>query len=233
MSSKRNKTAIIGIAVAFVLPLSFYIIAKALGKDHLKMPVYYKAGQKIQPHDAEKLIKKGGLKPVADLRGYNQFGDAVSLTQDLPGKMLAINFIFTSCRDACPKLTQHMKVLEYAFRRTPMKRNDTTVQFISITVDPVTDSAATLRAYAKAKGVDENHWWFITGDKRQIYNWARSQLHLSVPAGDGGADDFIHSNQIVILDRERYIRGYYNGLDTADIGRCAYDLGLLVMEKKR
>lgn len=229
---KGKKTFLIGIAVAFVLPLSFYILAKSLGKDKLAMPVYYNVDQKIPSHEAMKLVHGGTLKPVADLQAVNQFGDPISLNRDLPDKMLVVNFFFTTCTASCPKLTQHMKLLEYAFRRTPMSRNDTTVQFISISVDPANDSAVALRKYAKHWTVDENHWWFLTGDKRSLYNWARSQLHLSVPAGDGGADDFIHSNQLVLLDRDRFIRGYYNGLDTADVGRCANDMGLLAMEKK-
>lgn len=232
MNSKRNKTAFIGIAVALVLPLSFYIIAKSLGKDKLAMPVYYQGDKKIEARKAGKLISQGSLKPVENLVAYNQFGEQVSLNHDLPNKMLAIDFIFTNCTSSCPKLTQQMKSLEYAFRQTPMKRNDTMVQFISITVDPVRDSSDALRAYAERARVDQNHWWFLTGDKKALYNWARTQLHLSVPEGNGGADDFIHTNQIVLLDKDRFIRGYYDGLDTAAVMRCANDMGLLAMEKK-
>jgi protein SCO1/2 len=232
MNSRKNKTALIGMAVALLLPLSFYIIAKGLGKDKLAMPVYYKGDQKIESHEAMKLVKDGQLKPAADLQAYNQFGERVSLNNDLRDKMLAVDFIFTSCTASCPILTQQMKRLEYAFRQTPMKRNDTMVQFISISVDPSRDSASVLRVYAEKAGVDQNHWWFITGDKKTIYNWAREQLHLSVPAGDGGAEDFIHTNQIVLLDKDRFIRGYYDGLDTAAVMRCANDMGLLAMEKK-
>jgi protein SCO1/2 len=232
MNSKRNKTAIIGIAVALVLPLSFYVIAKMLGKDKLAMPVFYQGDKKIESHEAYKLVKKGSLSSVTDLEAYNQFGERVSLNRDLPGKMLAIDFIFTNCTSSCPKLTEQMKRLEYAFRQTPMKRNDTMVQFISISVDPARDSASVLRAYAERTGVDQNHWWFLTGDKKKIYDWARQQLHLSVPEGNGGADDFIHTNQVVLLDKDRFIRGYYDGLDTGAIIRCANDMGLLAMEKK-
>lgn len=204
-----------------------------MGKDKLDMPPYYQVNKQVPAHDALKLVDAGKIAPVGDLQGFNQFGDAVSLSRDLPGKMLAIDFIFTSCRDVCPKLTKHMQIMEHAFRRTPMKRNDTTVQFISISVDPANDSVDVLRAYAKERGIDEDHWWFITGNKKAIYDWARNQLHLAVPAGDGGAEDFMHTSQIVVLDRDRFVRGYYDGLDTSDIMRCAYDLGLLVMEKKK
>jgi protein SCO1/2 len=228
----RNQKALLGIAVALVLPLSFYIVAKLRHMDRLAMPVYYKVDQKINSHEAFKLAKKGELKPVSDLEAYNQFGEHVSLNRDLPNKMLAIDFIFTNCTSSCPRLTQQMKRLEYAFRQTPMKRNDTMVQFISISVDPVRDSVGVLRNYADQSGADQNHWWFLTGDKRMIYDWARTQLHLSVPEGNGGADDFIHTNQIVLIDKDRFIRGYYDGLDTLAVMRCANDMGLLAMEKK-
>ncbi len=232
MNQKKNKTAFLGIAVALLLPLSFYFIAKVMGKDQLPMPPYYRADEAIASHEAEKLVKAGSLKPVAELSATNQFGEPVSLNRNLPGKMIAVNFIFTNCTDFCPKLTQQMKRLEYAFRKTPMKRNDTMVQFISISVDPGRDTPAALRVYAENAGVDQNHWWFLTGDKKRLYDWARTQLHLSVPAGDGGAEDFIHTNQIVLLDADRFIRGYYNGLDTAAVIQCANDMGKLAMEKK-
>lgn len=234
MATKNTwaKSAIIVTAVAILLPLSFYILAKAMDKDKLVMPVYYRGAEKIPAKTAQGMLKDQRLLPVADLEARNQFGDSISLNRSLPGKLLAVDFIFTRCTDYCPRLTAQMQQLVYAFHRTPMKRNDTMVQFISISVDPVHDSAAVLRAYAQHAGADENRWWFLTGDKKKIYDWMRSQLHLSVPAGNGGADDFIHTQKIVVLDENRFIRGYYDGLDTNEIIRCANDLGLLAMEKK-
>ena len=224
--------ALIGMAVALVLPLSFFIIAKVAKKDRLIMPSYYAEGEALPAHEGLKRAREGALKPIGNLVAIDQFGERVSLNDDLKGKMLAVNFFFTSCTSTCPKLSAHMRMLEYAFRRTPMRQNDTTVQFISISVDPANDSPAALHAYARRVGADENHWWFLTGDKKVIYDWARAELHLSVPAGDGGADDWVHSNNIIVLDRDHFIRGYYNGLDTAELRRCAYDIGLLAMEKK-
>jgi protein SCO1/2 len=227
-----KKTFLFGIAVALVLPLSFYILAKVLGKDKLEMPVYYKGDQKLSSKEAMKLVDRGELKPVTDLQVVNQFGDPVDISKDFPNKMLLVNFFFTHCTSTCPKMMEQVKMLQYAFRRTPASRNDTTVQFLSISVDPVNDSASALRAYAKREGVDENRWWFLTGDKKTIYDWARQQLHLSVPAGDGGAEDFIHSNKLVLIDKDHFIRGYFDGLDSSEVAKCANDMGLLAMEKK-
>lgn len=224
---------LLAVSLAIGVPLLFYVLAKVLGKDKLAMPSYYKEEQVVPNHEGRKLVNEGKILPVQDLTAINQFGEEVSLNKDLPGKMLVINFFFTTCTSTCPILTQHLKILQYAFRRTPMARNDTTVQFISITVDPEHDSAAALRAYAKKWKVDENHWWFLTGDKKMLYQWARSQFALHVPDGDGGADDFMHTNMLVLLDKDRFVRGYYDGLDTNAVGRCANDMGLLDMERKR
>lgn len=227
-----NKKALLGIAVALVLPLSFYIIAKVEKKDRLVMPRYYAGGDTLAAHEGLKRARAGALQPVSDLRLLNQFGEPVSINNDLRGKMVALNFFFTTCTSICPKMSAHMRMLEYAFRRTPMRQNDTTVEFLSISVDPQNDSVAALRAYAKHVGADENHWWFLTGDKKAIYGWAKNQLHLSVPDGEGGVEDWQHSDRIIVLDREHFVRGYYDGLDTAELTRCAYDIGLLAMERK-
>lgn len=234
MAVKRRNPWLIILAVSLAIgvPLLFYVLAKVLGKDKLAMPPYYEASVAVPNHQADPLIASGKIAPVKDLVATNQYGEQVSLDRDFPGKVLVINFFFTSCTSTCPALIQNLKILQYAFRRTAMARNDTTVQFISITVDPERDSVSALREYAHKRQIDENNWSFLTGNKAVIYNWARSQFALQVPSGDGGADDFIHSNFLVLLDKDRYVRGYYDGLDTSAIGRCANDMGLLDVEKK-
>ncbi len=169
---------------------------------------------------------------VAEFNGVNQFGDHVALNKDLPNRILVVDFFFTTCPSVCPQLTRNMKLLQNAYHRTPMSNNDTIVQFISITVNPERDSFPALFDYARRFGADMNRWWFMTGDKKVIYNYARHELHVAAPEGDGGADDFIHTEQMVLLDRERHIRGYYDGLDSVSLGKCAFDIGRLNMEKK-
>ena len=228
-NNKGKSGIILLLAAALVvgLPLSFYLIAKIAGKDKLAMPRFY---------DAEGVKTPGGkdtlYHQVAELNGINQLGDRVGLNKNLQGKMLVVDFFFATCPTICPRLTRNMLMLEKAYHRTPMMRNDTLVQFISITVTPEIDSFQALRKYADHYGADNDHWWFITGNKKALYNYARNELHVETPEGDSGADDFIHTQQIVLLDKSRHIRGKYDGLDTAGILRCAYDIGLLAMEKK-
>lgn len=222
----------LGLAVAILLPLSFYIIAKVLKKDQINMPRYYVA-DRVDSHQVDgKMVYDTIFHKTAELEAINQFGDHVGLNKDLEGKIVVVNFFFTTCPTICPRLTRNMKLLQNAFRPTPMKKNDKSVQFVSISVNPERDTAHALFEYAKKYNADMNSWWFLTGDKKALYNYARNELHLVSPEGNGGADDFIHSQQIVLLDVDRNIRGYYNGLDSLEIGKCAFDIGQLNMEKK-
>lgn len=234
MSNKQSTTRyILGLAVAFLLPLSFYIIARVLHKDQLNMPGYYIADRVDSTQQNGKMHYDTTFHRVAELSGINQFGDTVHLNKDLSNRILVVDFFFTNCPNICPQLTRNMGMLQRAYRRTPMSENDTIVQFISITVNPERDSARALFAYAKRFNADMNHWWFVTGNKKDLYNYARHELHVVAPDGDGGADDFIHTEQMVLIDRDRYIRGYYNGLDSLEVGKCAFDIGRLNMQKKR
>lgn len=195
------------------------------------MPRYY------IPEGTRKVHVKGKndtlFHQVADLRLTNQLGTSVSVNNDLKGKILIVDFFFVNCPTICPRLTGNMGLLQRAFRKNPKMESslDTAVQLISITVNPAHDTFQVLRNYADRFGVDHDHWWFLTGDKKTIYDYARNQLHVEASPDDGGADDFIHTQKIVVLDKNRFIRGYYDGLDTADLKRCADDVVLLSLEK--
>lgn len=229
---RSNKRFLIGIAVAFLVPLSFYLVTKFMSKDKLTLPRYFVADRVDSQLVNGKMQYDTVFHRVNDLVLTNQLGQQVSLNNDLKGKIVVVNFFFANCPTICPRLTTNVALLQRAYRRTAMKDNDTIMQLVSITVNPERDSFPALRAYADRYGANHDRWWFLTGDKKTIYNFARHELHVAVGDGDGGADDFIHTEQLVLLDKDRNIRGYYNGLDSADIKRCADDIGWLSLEKK-
>ncbi len=230
-----SKKFLIGIAVAFLLPLSFYFIARLLSKDKIYLPGYYVADSIDSISNDGKTEVDTVFHQVADILLTNQFGKQISVNDDLKNKILVVDFFFISCPTICPKLTTNMGLLQKAFRRNPkMERSlDTAVHFLSITVNPERDTFQALRAYANKYKANHDTWWFLTGAKKDIYNYARNELRVYATPGDGGADDFVHTEKLVLLDQDRYIRGYYNGLDTADLKRCADDIVLLTLEKKK
>jgi len=127
-----------------------------------------------------------------------------------------------------------MSRLVQSFKKDPKKEAslDTVVQFLSLTVNPERDSFPVLRVYADRYHANHDRWWFLTGSKKDIYSFARQQLKLTVGPGDGGADDFVHTEQFVLIDKDRNIRGYYNGLEDSNIVKCADDIVYLTLERK-
>ncbi|MCD6062814.1 MAG: electron transport protein SCO1/SenC [Flavipsychrobacter sp.] len=230
-----NKKFPLGIAVAVLLPLSLFLLAKALNKGKVDLPDYYlPEGVETRVEDG-KTITDTVYRQVSDITLTNQLGNRVSLNKDLAGKVVVVNFFFARCPSVCPRLTTNMKLLQNAFRKNARKRDalETDVQLVSITVNPEHDSFPVLRAYADRFGVNHDHWWFLTGSKQDIYDFGRNELRVSVQPTEGGADDFMHTEKIVLIDKDRYIRGYYDGLDSVEIKRCADDVVLLKLEKKK
>jgi len=152
-------------------------------------------------------------------------GERVSL-HDLPGKIVVVDFFFTHCPSFCPTLTRNMAELQRIFHT-----NDSIVQFISFSVDPERDSVPVLKAYADRFGVQHNNWWMLTGSKDTIYNMAEQDF--KVAAVDSGHNNFVHTDRMVLLDKDRLIRGYYNGEDTTDMARLGNDIVLLMLERKK
>lgn len=148
--------------------------------------------------------------------------DSIPLTNNfIRGKVWIVNYFFTSCPTICPKMMAGMRVVQQAFP------NDGRVGMISLTVDPYHDSPAKLKSYAQHKNISLNQWQLGTGNKTELYRFARHGLFITADDGDGGASDFIHSDKIVLIDRENHIRGYYDGTDNDEITKLIKDISRL------
>jgi protein SCO1/2 len=219
MKQNKNIKFLLGLTVALLLPFTFYAIAKILKKDQIVMPQYYS-----EVVNGDTLYNK-----IPEIIFENQMGDSITFNNDLKGKVLVISVFFTNCNTICPNLMDKMKVLQKAF-----KRNDTTVQLISISIDPERDSVAALRAYAQDMKADFDHWWFLRNTNQQVVaNFLRNDLKLYAnQSSSNSAENLDHTPTIVLIDKNRFIRGYYNGTDLAELNKCAEDIGLLAMEKR-
>lgn len=158
-----------------------------------------------------------------DYRFINQYNQVQTL-DNWKGKIVVTDFFFTSCPSICPKMTDNMKKIGEAFR------DDKKIQLISFTIDPQRDSAQRLMQYAKAKDDIMPDWTFLTGEKKDIYKIARKQFYLTASGGDGGPEDFIHSDKIVLRDIHNRIRGYYDGIDEIQIQQLINDIKKLKNE---
>lgn len=149
------------------------------------------------------------------------------------GKIHVANFFFTTCGTICPKMSSEMMRVQHAFEK------DTNVVIVSYTVDPEHDTPLVLKEYASQHNAIKNKWFFLTGDKKTIYDLARNSYYLVAGEGDGGPEDFIHSEMFTLIDKEGRIRGgkdkrgnmlTYDGTNILDVNRLIEDIAVLKLE---
>lgn len=164
---------------------------------------------------------------IQDIRKYHTIGD-FSLTnqngktvteKDYQGKIYIADFFFTTCPTICPIMTKNMAAIQDKIGED--------VRLLSHSVTPNIDSVAQLKKYALEKGVDDTKWNLVTGDKKQIYELARKSYLAVKTDGDGGPYDMIHTENFILVDKERRIRGFYDGTKTEDMEQLLLDLEVL------
>jgi protein SCO1/2 len=157
---------------------------------------------------------------IADFSFTNQNGEIIT-QKDYEGKIYVADFFFTTCGSICPKMTTNLVEVQKAFINNPK------VMLLSHTVFPETDSVAVLKEYAKKNGVIDTKWNLVTGDKRQIYAMARKS-YLAVKLGKPEElYDMVHTENFVLVDSKRRVRGFYDGTKKEDIERLIEDINFL------
>lgn len=188
-----------------------------------KLPVYNPVDVNPKLVDASLHHVRKNHK-VGDFSLIDQNNDTI--TQEVyKNKIYVADFFFTRCGTICPIMTNNMAIIQKEFL------NDTSVLLLSHSVTPVMDSVPILKEYAVNKGVDDAKWHIVTGEKKQIYNLARKSYFAVLDEGDGGAQDFIHTEQFVLIDKKKRIRGFYDGTDLKEIERIIADIYLLKKEE--
>ena len=161
---------------------------------------------------------------IADFSLINQNGKTV--TQDTyNNKIYIADFFFTTCQTICPIMTDHMVILQNQLKLDP------DVMLLSHTVTPEIDSVAQLKKYALNKGVLDSKWNLVTGDKKEIYQLARKSYLAVKSTGDGGEYDMIHTENFILVDQKKRIRGYYDGTLEEDIESLLNDIDILKQEQ--
>ncbi len=221
-----NIKGIVTLLLVICVPLTGYYIVKYYSKDAVHMPRHYFYDDVKKAEKRGKTIDDTIWHQAKNISFTNQMGKKVSL-DDLRGKVLVINFFFTRCPSICPGLTRNMKKIQNSFVKNPE-----IVQFISISVDPEHDSVANLRKFADRFEVNHDSWWFVTGNKKELYDFAFNEVKASI--ADVNVDTaFVHTENFFLLDSNRVVRGWYNGFDTVKLAQLARDIPTLMLEKDK
>ncbi len=216
---KKSKSLLIFLIVfsAISLPVFYHLL-----KVDKKLKVYNPID--VNPslvHESIKHITKD--HKIADFKLKNQNGETIT-QKNYENKIYIADFFFTRCTNICIAMAYNMNELQEYYK------NDYDIMFLSHSVTPVMDSVPVLRKYADEKGVIDGKWNITTGPKKHIYELARKSYMAVIEEGDGGEDDFIHTEQFILVDKERRIRGFYDGTDKKDMEKLKEDMILLKEE---
>jgi protein SCO1/2 len=200
----------VSVIVLFAIIIT-YIYTFDLHKEPV-LPFYGPEGENGQPHY------------VSDFKLVDQNNEVITQEQ-YKNKIYVADFFFTTCLGICPIMTEEMIRVYKAYKDEP------DVLILSHTVDPQHDTPEVLARYAQNRGVNSEKWHFVTGDKKQLYDLARYSYLVDATEGDNGPNDFVHTENFALVDRDGRIRGYYDGTDSVEVKKLIGDIRLLLDDK--
>ena len=208
------------ITVGFILIFSaaavymFYVILKPVEV----LPIYQPAEVNEKLVDSS-IIHVAKYHKISDFKLTNQNGKEITQA-NYKDKIYVADFFFTTCQDICPVMTKNMYQLQEELK------NDNQILLLSHTVIPEVDTVEQLKKYAIENNVDDSKWNLVTGDKKQIYELARKS-YLAVEDSNYNEYDMIHTENFMLIDKEKQIRGFYDGTNSEDINRLLKDIEIL------
>jgi len=213
-----KKFAIVFSILSAIILAIFYNILKV----DKPLPVYQPV--LVQPELVDSTIQHiSKYHKIADFKLINQNGKIIT-QDDYKNKIYVADFFFTTCQTICPIMTDNMVRIQKEIM------NDNDIMLLSHSVTPTIDSVAQLKKYAIEKGVNDTKWNLVTGDKKQIYNLARKSYLAVKSYGNGDEYDMIHTENFMLIDKKRQIRGFYDGTNPVEIKRLLNDIKILKKE---
>ena len=208
------------ISIGFILVFStvtislFYTILKPVET----LPIYQPAEVNEKLVDSS-IVHVSKYHKISNFTLTNQNGEKIT-QENYNDKIYVADFFFTTCQDICPIMTKNMYKLQQELK------NDKEILFLSHTVIPEIDNVERLKEYAVVNNVDDSKWNLVTGDKRQIYELARKS-YLAVEDSEFEKYDMIHTENFMLIDKEKQIRGFYDGTNDKEIEKLLSDIQIL------
>lgn len=229
-----NKKALGAVLLALLTPLIAYFIVKGKSEKAVSMPRHYFADTVLEKISNGKRTNDTVWHQITNFSLTNQQGKTVTL-DSLKGKIIVADLFFTHCPTICPPMTMNMKRLQESIhngQRVGDKTNKK-IHFLSFSIDPDRDSVERLKYWADRFQINPEKWWLLTGSKKTIYDIALNDMKIGAQDGQGIDTNFIHSDKFILIDSNRQVRGFYDGLDSASLAKLSADIVLLTMEKDR
>lgn len=212
---------VLALILLISIPIAYFFIEQSNKKP---LPI-------LNPNDVQQemvdstLRFKGHGHRIGTFNLLDQHNKPIS-DKIIDGKVVVAEYFFTTCKSICPIMNRQMQRVQDQFN------GEDRFEILSFTVDPEKDTPQAMLAYAKSHSYTPGQWHFITGPKEDLYKLARTSFFVLKPAeaqnlGDAGSD-FIHTNNFVLVDQNRQIRGYYDGTSTAEVNQLIDDIEILL-----
>ncbi|UYZ63323.1 SCO family protein [Hymenobacter weizhouensis] len=214
---RPKQTLVLGLIL--LVPVLAFLFLKSFGTNRYALPTYLP--------DRVDSTQVGGrwqrdtvYHQIGEFRLPSQVGREVSQAELADKGLYVASFFFASCPGACPRLNSQLARVQEKYRREPR------VRLASFTIDPDHDSVAVLARYAERYGAIAGKWFFFTGDKTALSRLATEEFR--VPPAPGGATTSLHTQQVFLVDRNRRVRGIYDGTKEKEINRLITEIGVLL-----
>lgn len=218
LSPVARRAVIVGILFCVAIVAVWYFLLRPSDR----LPVYHPA--QLDPRLVDPAVRgEQGEHHISDFRLTDQLGRTVTL-ETVRGKVVLADFFFTTCATICPRMSSQMVRVQEAFKDDPR------LMILSHSVTPEMDSVPVLKEYGERYGADPERWRLLTGDRPQIYRLARRSYFAALDDGDGGPDDFVHTENFVLADTQGRLRGFYDGTSPEDVDRAIGDIARLLDE---
>jgi len=224
----RPRSIILGIGIAVIVPLICYFILRSAGHTgHVAVPGNYGMDTVIETVvDGQKQYDTV-YHTMQDNHFISHLGDSINLAKDFNGKILIINFFNSFDEPNSEKLSYHMSHIQKGFQS---KKTDTAIQLISISTGHPEENIQSIREYADSKTHNHDSWTFLLSSQAYANEFASNELF---PDRTVSIEKYHPLKQIILIDKFRNIRGYYNGLDSMEIKRCIDDVAFMMVEKNK
>jgi len=216
---KSSPSTLLAFSAVFIIGV---LVVYFIQNSDDKLPIYNPAD--INPSLVDESVRNVDANHrIQTFSLINQLGDTIT-EKNFEGKIYVADFFFTRCLGICPKMTKQMD------RAATELANEKEVMFLSHSVTPVSDSVPILAEYAELYGADPEQWMLVTGDKKEIYDLARKFYFAVTTEGTGDSTDFIHTENFVLIDKEKRIRGFYDGTSSKEVDHLIADIRTLQKE---
>ena len=192
--------------------------------DEDKLPILGQRNLVVKRVDG-KTVTDTAYQPIPDFSFISQYGDTVT-AKTLDHKIYVADFFFTSCPTICPKMKVQLKRVYEKFKGNP------NVMLLSHTIDPTHDSVPVLREFAQNLGITGRQWLFVTGDKEKIYDIGQNSYMVTAQANESAPGGVVHSGAFILVDKDKHIRGIYDGTTEAGVDKLMVDMNRLLAEYK-